>query len=69
MSGYHGSKFSGSQQFFSAEIAICIGKQWSIVKAIVHKKIMHFDVLFFPAIFAGPKFDEIQKFCYHGNVT
>ena len=43
----------------------------SIVKAIVHKKIMHFDVLFFPAIilFAGPKFDEIQKFCYHGNVT
>ena len=46
-----------------------LGNNGRKVKPIVHKKIMHFDVLFFPAIFAGPKFDEIQKFCYHGNVT
>lgn len=25
---YHGSTISGSQQFFSTEIAICIGKKW-----------------------------------------
>jgi len=29
------------------------------VKAIVHKKVMHVDVLVFPAIFAGPKFVDI----------
>ena len=32
------------------------------VKAIAHKKVMHVDVLVFPAIFAGPKFVEIQRF-------
>ena len=26
-------------------------------------------ICYFYAMFAGPRFIEIQKFCHHGNVT
>ena len=63
------ANFLDLDNFSQQRLPFVLANNGSIVKAIVHKKIMHFDVLFFPAIFAGPKFDEIQKFCYHGNVT
>ena len=34
--------------------------------ATMHRKVMHVNLLI---IFAGPRFVETQKFCYHGNVT
>ena len=48
---------------------------WATVlflSAIMHRKIIHvifFFRFFFSVVFAGPRFVEIQKFCYHGNVT
>ena len=47
---------------------------WATVlflSAIMHRKIIHviFFFVFFSVVFAGPRFVEIQKFCYHGNVT
>ena len=48
-------------------------KAWDttlFLSAIVHNmQVIHDDFLVFSAIFAGPRFVEIQKFCYHGNVT
>ena len=36
----------------------------------IHRKVIHVNFLvFFSAIFAGPLFFKIQKFCYHGNET
>ena len=37
----------------------------------IHMKVIHvmFFGFFFSAIFAGPRFVEIKKFCYHGNMT
>ena len=39
------------------------------LSAIMHRKVKHVNFVFFSAILAGPRFVEIQKFCYHGNVT
>ena len=41
------------------------------LNAIMHSKVMHvhFFFFFFSAIFAGLRFVEIQKCCYHGHVT
>ena len=39
------------------------------LSVIMHRKVIHVDFLFFSAIFAGPRFVEIEKSCYHGNVT
>ena len=63
------AQFLDPNNFSQQRLPFVLATNGRKVKAIVHKKIMHFDVLFFPAISAGPKFDEIQKFCYHGNVT
>ena len=38
------------------------------LKAIMHRKVTDVNFLFFSVIFAGPRFVEIQKFCYHGHV-
>ena len=72
----HGIKISASQQSFLTERAICIVKRLKksmgytalFLSAIVpcHKSIFSF---FFPAIFVGPRFVEIQKFLYHGIET
>ena len=41
------------------------------LSAIMHRKVIHVNFSFFPAIFAIPTaVVEIQKFCYNnGNVT
>ena len=47
-------------------------KVWATVlflSGIMHRKVMRVNFFVFPAIFAGPRFVENQKFCYHGNVT
>lgn len=71
MSCYYGSKISGSQQFFSTEMAICIGKQWKESKGYRAQESHACWFLSFSCHinFAGPKFVEIQRFWYHGNVT
>ena len=38
-----------------------------VLSVIIHRKVLHVD--FFSAVFAGPRFVEIQTFCYNGNVT
>ena len=77
-SRYHGSKISGSQQSVMTFALSSDGRKlWVTIlflSAIMHRshacQIFSFlFCLFFPAIFAGPRFVEIQKFCYHGNVT
>ena len=43
-------------------------KVWATVlflSAIMYRKVIQF----FSAIYGGPRFVGIQKFCYHGNVT
>ena len=37
MSGYHGSKLSGSQQSFLTETAICIVEQWKKSTCMSHR--------------------------------
>ena len=76
-SRYHRIKISASQQSFLTERAICIverlkksmGHVALFLSAIVqcHKSISSSS--FFRAIFAGPRFVEIQKFFYHGRET
>ena len=73
MSCFHGSKIAGSQQSFLTETACALlsdgRKVWAtslFLSAIMHKFV---HVNFFFAIFAGPWFVEIQKFCYHGVVV
>ena len=52
-------------------------KVWATVlflSAIVHRKVIHvisflFFFFSFFLTFARPRFADIQKFCYHGNVT
>ena len=48
-------------------------KAWDttlFLSAIMHNmQVIHDDFFVFSAIFAGPRFVEIQKFCCHGNVT
>ena len=41
---------------------------WAI-SGVMDRKFIHVHFFFFSAIFAGPQFVEIQKFCDHGNVT
>ena len=60
-SSYHGSKSSRSQQSVLTETAICVVHACQIFSFLFCS--------FFPTIFAGPRLVEIQKFCYHGNVT
>ena len=38
-----------------------------VLSVVMQWKVLH--VNFFSAIFAGPQFVEIQKFCYHSNVA
>ena len=77
-SRYHGSKISGSQHSFLIETAICIvelndgRKVWAIVlfpSAIMRRKVIHVIFFAFTVMFAGPRFIEIEKFCFHGNMT
>ena len=79
-SRYHGSKISGSQQYFLTETAIFIVKRWKrqrksmgccfVLKCNQAQESHTCPFLsFFPAIFVGLRFVEIQKFCCHGNVT
>ena len=58
-SGYHGSKFSGSQRSFLTETAICIVERWR--KSIGYRFVPECSLAqeshichFFSAIFAGP---------------
>ena len=48
-------------------------KAWAtilLLSAIMHRKVIHDDFFVFcSAIFAKPRFVEIQKFCYHGKET
>ena len=40
------------------------------LSAIMHRKVIHeMNVFLYSAILAGSLFFEIQRFCYHGNVT
>ena len=74
MSGYHGSKISGSiifldrdrRPFVLSNDERKIPATLSFLSAIMHKKL---SVVFFPTILAGPQFVKTQKFCYHGSVT
>ena len=63
------AKFLDPNNFSQQRWPFVLANNGRKVKAIVHKKVMHVDSLVFPAIFAGPKFVEIQRFWYHGNVT
>ena len=71
-SHYHGSKISGSQQLFLTDRTICIIEQWMksmgygfVPAAVMYRNVIH--VIFF--IICRTTFAQIQKFCYHGNVT
>ena len=72
MSCFHGSKITGSQQSFLTETGFALlndgRKVWATILFLsaIMRKVIH--VNFFFAIFAGPWFVEIQKFCYHGVV-
>ena len=79
-SHHHGSKISGSQQSFFAEMAaaICIVERWkeSMGYRFVPKcndaqesHPRHFFCFVFSDILARPLFADIQKFCYHNNMT
>ena len=77
-SGYHGSKISGLHQSFLTETVICCRTMeakyglpsCSWVQSCTGKSYMSFFFsFFFSVVFAGPRFVEIQKSCYHGNVT
>ena len=50
MSCYHGSKISGSQQFFSTETALALSNDvWAtvlFVSAVMHRKVMHTGQIF-----------------------
>ena len=41
-----------------------------VSESVMHRVVIYvvFSFFFF-AIYAGPQFVEIQKFCYHGNMT
>ena len=77
-SGYHGSKISGLHQSFLTETVICIVKRWKkrmgyrLVPECNYAQKSHtsfFFSFFFSVVFTGARFVDIQKFCYHGNVT
>ena len=79
---YHSSKILESQQSLLTDMAICLAicivERWKksmgyhFVPGCNHaqESPVNFFVffVFFPAIFAGPRFVEIQEFCYHGNM-
>ena len=74
-SWYHGNKISGSQPSFLTETAIFIVERWK--KRMDYRfhpecnqaqeSHTHQLFFFFNVAFAGPRFVEIHKFCYHGN--
>ena len=75
-SRYHGSKISGSPQSFLKEKGIFIGERWKnsmeyrfFLECSQAQESHTFQSFRFSAIFAAPRFVEIQKFCYYGNVT
>ena len=45
------------------------GRNVWVISGVMDRKFIHVHFFFFSAIFAGPQFVEIQKFCDHGNVT
>ena len=69
-SSYHGSKISGSEQSFFTRRLLSLSNDgrtsWAtflFLSAIMHRKVIHVNFfLFFPAIFTGQRFVEIQKF-------
>ena len=76
MSGYHGNEIFGSQQSFLIGAAICIVEGWKktmgyrFVPECNHaqeSQTFQFFIII-STIFTGPRFVEIHKFCYHGNV-
>ena len=56
------AKFLDPTDFSQQRRPFVLANNGRNVKAIAHKKVMHVDVLVFHAIFAGPKFVEIQRF-------
>ena len=68
MSCHHGSKISGSEQSFLTETAICIVERCKISMDYCfvfdcnhERKVMNLNFfVFLSAIFAGPRFVEIQ---------
>ena len=74
---YHGSNISGSQPSFLTETAIFIVERWKKRMDYrfhpecnqVQESHTHQLFAFFNVAFAGPRFVEIQKFCYHGNMA
>ena len=74
---YHGSKISGSQPSFLTETAIFVLERWK--KRMDYRfypecnqaqeSHIHQLFVFFNVAFARPRFVEIQKFCYHGNMA
>ena len=65
-SRYHSIKISGSQQSFLRKRV-----RYRVVRECNHAQESHKCQLYrsFSDIFAGSPFVEVQKFCYHGNVT
>lgn len=69
-SDYHGSRISGSQQFFWTETAIGIVERWKkSIRRPFCFRVQSCNFFVFSAIFAGLLFVEIQRFCYDGNMT
>ena len=78
-SRYHGSKILGPRQFFMTETAICIVERWKKSMGYhfdpqcnhAQESCMSFLSFFFflPYLQDNGLLVEIQKFCYHGNVT
>ena len=68
------ANFLISVQSFLSEIAICIVERWkksmtySFVPESNHHTSRHAKVFVFFLPFTGPRFVEIQRFFYHGNV-
>ena len=40
-----------------------------VPECVMTRVVIYVVFSFFFAIYAGPQFVEIQKFCYHGNMT
>ena len=70
-SRYYGGKISGCQHSFALfNDGRKVRATVLFLSAIMHRKVIHVNFFaFFLAIFAVPRFVEIQEFYYHGIVT
>ena len=62
------SRYHGSMVTIPFALSKNGRKLWATVlflSAITHRKVIHFN--FFSAVFAGPRFVDIQKYCYHAK--